>query len=244
MGNLSSAKVRQLEAINNDYRELTMMVRDRSKGVILKADRERLRLLEREKRADLAAVLTPEELTEYDLRGSLTANGVRSRLRHFEPSEAEFRALTGLQLELDLKFGISNLSAEEQVQRRAAEKELLPKIQGVLSPERFAEYQITIDGAYSQTTSFLTAAKLDPKLAHEVIGIKQELTRRADAIREDASLPTEQKNAQIALLEGEATSRLTAALGEPNFATYKKNIGSWITRLNPKPAPASRSPSP
>lgn len=241
MGNLSSEKVRQIEAINTDYNEMSALARDRSKGVLLKADKERLRLLEKEKRADLAAVLTPEELVEYDLRGSPTASSVRSRLRNFEPTEAEYRALTSLYLEIDLKYGMpSYLTAQDQALRQAEEKNLPGKIQAVLSPERYAEYKIVTDGAYRETTSFLTSANLDPKLARDVLGVKQDLVRRADAIRDDAALTAEQKNVQLAALGKEADTRLTATLGDSKFAAYKKSIGSWMTRMNPKPATPPR----
>ncbi|HEX2851703.1 MAG TPA: hypothetical protein VHO24_00590 [Opitutaceae bacterium] len=242
MGNLSSAKVRQLEAINTDYNELTTMVRERTKGgIVLKADREKLRLLEREKRADLAAVLTPEELVEYDLRASPAAGGVRNRLRNFEPSELEFRAIAALYVDLDLKYGgPSNLSAAEQAARQAAEKELPAKLQSILSPERYAEYQVTTDGAYRQTTEFMNSAKLDPKLARDVIAMKQEITRRGDAIRDDPALTPEQRAAGIAALGEEASSRLTKTLGDSNFVTYKKSAGTWMNRFNAKPASPPR----
>lgn len=242
MGNLSSAKVGQVDAINRDYSDLSMMVRERTKGgVVLKADRERLRLLERERRADLAAVLTPEELVEYDLRASPAASGVRNRLRHFEPSEAEFRAIAALYVDLDLKHGgPANLSAAERAARQADEKELPAKLQSVLSPERYAEYLITTDGAFRQTTEFMNSAKLDPKLARDVLAVKQDLTRRADAIRDDPALTPEQRTAGIAALGEEASSRLTKTLGDSNFATYKKSIGTWMNRFNAKPASAPR----
>jgi hypothetical protein len=246
MGNLSSAKVQQLEAINRDYGELTTMVRERTKGgVVLKADRERLRLLERERRADLAAVLTPEELMEYDLRASPAAGGVRNRLRHFEPTEAEFREIAALHVDLDLKYGgPSHLSAEEKAARQAAEKELPSKLQSILSPERYAEYLITTDGAYSQTTAFMNSAKLDPKLARDVLAVKQDLTRRADAIRDDPSLTPEQRTASIASLGEEATARVSKTLGDSNFAAYKKSVGTWMNRFDAKVTPTQRPRSP
>jgi hypothetical protein len=245
MGNLSSDKVRQLEAISTDYNEMMMMLRERTKGgIMLKADREKLRLLEKEQRADLAAVLTPDELLEYDLRGSSTASSVRSRLRYFQPNETEYRALAGIQLELDQKYGGANLSPEEQAQRQAAEKELPTKLQAVLSPERYADYLVMTDGAYSQTSTFLTAVNLDPKLTRDVISIKQDLTRRADAIRDNTAFTPEQKNAQLVMLADEASARLSATLGQQNFATYKKNVGTWMNRFNVKPAAPPRAGPP
>lgn len=65
-------KTRQLQSIAADYRELAEQIYARSSGIIPPEDREKLGLLEQEKNADLAKVLTPPELEEYQQRSSDT----------------------------------------------------------------------------------------------------------------------------------------------------------------------------
>ncbi len=77
------------------------MVGDRWPLSLPAADREKLALLNRERRADLERVLTPEELFEYDLRQGPTAMRLRSQLAAFQPTEEEYRAIFTVQHALD-----------------------------------------------------------------------------------------------------------------------------------------------
>lgn len=233
-GRLPVAKVQQIEAIQRDYNDLAAQVRDRSRGLVLKADREQLRLLERERRNDLAAVLTPEELLEYDLRASQTADALRNRLAFFEPSEAEFRALGQLQLEFDRQFPPGDMSAEESDRRQAAARELLGRIHASLTPERFADYQVTIDGMFPETRRFVGAYELAPSVANEIVALKQQTWRRIDELQ-GAGLTSEQRHAALQAMEQEVESRLGGLLGPDLLPRYKRSGATWLNRLRPPP---------
>src|SRR5258707_692709 len=69
-GNLSRQKVDSVQRIEDDYSEMTSAIRAAMAGITLPEDRDKLALLAREKHADLAAVLTPGELADYELRSS------------------------------------------------------------------------------------------------------------------------------------------------------------------------------
>lgn len=231
-GYLSNEKIQQVEAIRKDYDELAARVRDQSRGLVLKSDREQLRLIERERRADLAAALTPEELLEYDLRASPTSNSVRNRLNYFEPTEEEFRALTKLQLAVDQQFGTYNLSGEEQDRKRAAEKDLAANIQSALTPERWADYQVTIDGMYSETLSFVSSYNLDASVAKEIVALKQSAWKQVDAL---AGLGGEQRSAALKAIEQDVNNRLGTRLGAEVFEKYKRSGAGWMNRLRSTP---------
>ncbi|HEX2861082.1 MAG TPA: hypothetical protein VHN79_05560 [Lacunisphaera sp.] len=233
-GSIPNEKLSQIEAIRKDYDELTARVREQSRGLVLRADREQLRLLERERRADLAAVLTPEELFEYDLRASPTANSVRNRLNFFEPTEAEFRALTRLQLEFDGQYGVTNLSGPEQDRRRAAESDLTAKIQAALTPTRFNDYLVAVDGMFSQARHFVATHNLAPDIAKEIVALKQSAWKQADELNRDGITP-EQRAAGLQSLHQEVEARLSDRLGAEAFANYKRSGASWMNRLRAMP---------
>jgi hypothetical protein len=197
--------------------------------------------LEKEKRADLAAVLTPEELLEYDLRASPSAATVRRQLTYFEPTEEEYRAITKLQLEIDQRYGTSNLSGEEQDWRRAALESLPGKIQTILTPERFADYQITTDGNFRSTAGVLRSAGVDLNVVKEVVGVRQSFAEHIDKVRNQADLTPAQRADALAALANEATSQLTAKLGEKTFTRYENRAGAWLTHLRP---PSERGTNP
>jgi uncharacterized protein (DUF4415 family) len=232
-GYLSNAKIQQIEAIRKDYDDMATRVREQGKGLVLKADRAQLRLLENERRRDLEAVLSPDELREYDLRASPTANSVRNRLAYFEPTEEEYRALTTLQLEFDRQYGLNNLSGAEQDRRKTAEKNLLPQIQSVLGPERFADYRVAIDGMFSETRYFTNAYNLDPSVAKEIVALKQRTWKRIDEL-DQTGVSAEQRAATLKALQLEVENQLTSRLGADVFTKYQTGAG-WMNRLRPTP---------
>ncbi len=235
LGNLSLGKIQRVDAIVKDYEELTAHVRDRAKGLILRADREELRVLEKERRADLAAALTPEELLEYDLRASPSASGIRQRLQFFEPSEDEYRAIAKLQVALDPTYGMANLSVEEQDLRRAAEKNFPGQIRAVLSPERYADYIVTTDGNFRDTAHILRQDGVELSAVKDIVALQQSFTPRIEAVRNQPGLTPDQRAAAHAALAQEVTAQLTAKLGAATFADYENHAGGWLTRLRPTP---------
>ncbi len=238
-GVLTNDKVQQVQAIQRDYDDLAAQIRDRTKGMVLKADREALRLLERERRKDLEAALTPGELLEYDLRTGPTANNVRNRLANFEPTEQEFRALAKLQLDFDQRYGLTNLSGAEADRRHAAEKDLLAQIQAALPPERFTDYKVAIDGMFSETNHFVSAYNLAPAVAKQIVALKQSTWSQIDDLNRPG-VTAEQRATTLAALQQQVDTQLTAQLGPAIYANYKNSGATWLNRLKPAPAASSR----
>lgn len=242
-GDLPAEKVDQLEAIVADYDEMSAAVHDRMNGAALREDREQLRLLEKERRADLATLLSPAELAEYDLRSSPSAAAVRQRLTYFKPTEAEFRALASVQLEFDREYGTSNLSDAEETRRRNAEKELTARIQAILPPERFAEYQLVSDPSFRNTVSFVRSFNFDEAVAREVFTLQRDITAQAATIRGQSDISPEQRAAALTALYSTATAQLEKTIGAPGLEAYRRGgPGGWVNKLAPTPArPAAPS---
>ena len=230
-GDLPPEKIRQLEAINKDYAEMAAEIRAETLGIVFPEDEAQLDLLEKERLADLARTLSPEELEAYELRASSTANGLRNQLAAFDPTEAEFRALFEVQRAYEERYKGRTLTADESREAREA------MVAEVLSPERFAEYQVTTAGAYRPLSSLVSQLKLPAQTVGDVLGVQRDITRRATAVRNDAALTTAQRDAQLAVLAREAADRLTKSLGAEGFQSYRGGIANWLRQL-PPPAPA------
>lgn len=231
LGNISDEKADQVLEINKDYTEIAARLRDRARGVTLPEDREQLAFVEQERRADLAKVLTPDELREYDLRSSPSAITVRSRLRGFDATEEEFRALAGLQLAFDSTYGRTSLSPEQEQRRTAAAAELTTQIQALLPPERFAEYQVKTDQTYPAVAGLISQYN-SPSDAATVVGAQRDLAQRFNALRQNRDLPAAVRDAQLDALSAEANRRMAAALGSDAFSVYKRNGGPINALLN------------
>lgn len=234
-GNLPVDKIEQVEALGRDYSEMRAQVSDNAHGVTLPEDRELYRLLEQERRTELAALMTPEELLEYDLRNSPSASAVRGQTLFFEPTEEEYRALVQLRLDFDRQFGALNLSGEEQVRKRAAEAVLIQEVKGLLSPERFAEYELTANSDFRNTVNALGQFNFDLPVAREVMALRRDVTARAAAIASNPVYTAEQRAAELAALHREASSKLTSQLGPKAYESFERNsAGNWLRKLQPR----------
>ena len=244
-GNLSPDKIEQVSRINRDYTDLMAEVRAQAGGIILPEDRQKLAYVEQQRHADLAQALTPDELFEYTLRSSATANRLRDQLVAFDPSVDEFRAIFQIRQAVEAQFGdghIQNLTLDERRQRSDALNSLGDQIQAVLTPERFADYQLKTDPAYLQTNQFVASLDLPATATAQVVAVQKDMTGRMQAIIADRSLTADQRIAQLGSLAQEATTTLTATLGENGLAAYKQSVGNWLNNLERRAQPRPGAP--
>ena len=90
-----------LQQLEQDYNELSNDLRRESKGFQMPSDAEKARFLQEEKRRDLAAILSPEELAEYERRQSRTAQNLRWQMTQMDATEAEYLAIFEIRKEFD-----------------------------------------------------------------------------------------------------------------------------------------------
>ena len=145
-GDLTDTKIAQIQAINKDYNDMCAQLRSEMQGVTLPGDQTQLDLLNKEQRADLEKVLTPDELRAYDLRSSPLASRIQNQIPYFGASEAEYTALYDAQAVVNDQTAGQKLSAAELAQLRDA------AVQSVLSPERYEEYKIATSGSAPKTS--------------------------------------------------------------------------------------------
>jgi hypothetical protein len=233
--NISLAAAAALDEILNDYRDLQGEVRSESGDLLLPEDREKLEYLQREQRADIAKLLTPEQLAEYDRRQSVSARSVIGRLRYFDASEAEYLALYEVQRQFDAEYGDIHVQGAAADRRKAAEEQLKERFRTALGEARYEQFVIRTDGNYSATLNAARAAGLATAAADEVVRVQQQMKRIAAEIRSDRSTPEDEQRRRLSLLEQEAVERVSAILGERGFAQYRDSAGEWIRRLAPQP---------
>lgn len=240
-GDLPADKVSQLSTVKRDYDEMRSDIYEASRGgTMLPEDRAKLALLDKEQRADFAQVLTPQELADYDLRSSNTANQMRYNLTAFSPTEAEFRDIFKIQQAFDEKYGqmTPGMTQEQMRLRTEEQKKINEQIKTSLGPERGADYERANDHSYRQAALLAERLNLPKTAATDVWNIQKDLEKRTQALFADNSGAPETRMAQRAALVAEANTKVTAALGERGAAIYKQNGGYWLQ------APASRTTTP
>lgn len=262
-GNLPQEKIDQIARVKQDYQDLQQQIYTAAGfgldtgGVIsfLPEDRAKLALLQKEQRADIAQILTPQEFEDYELRSSSTANQMRSSLSAFKPNEEEFRAIYKLQRQFDDQYSSQTVMApgtpaaqDLNRQRMEAQKQLVSEIKAALGPERGADYERATDGNFQQINRVVERLELPPSAAVDVWSVQKEVEQKMTAWRNDRTLPPAARTEQLAALAREAEAKVTAALGPRGLEVYKQHGGFWINNLqaqaNARSVPPGATPAP
>lgn len=235
-GALPREKTEALTTLVADYKELERQIYDQQRMLPLPEDRAQLALLNEEKHTDLDALLTAAEQREYDLRSSQSAVNTRYKLKHFEPTEEEFRLLASIQIESDQSLETARLLAEKPGEiHQEAQARVEAQMLAALSPERAEEFKLTANETYDNTVYFLKRFNYEPALARELVTAQRAIEQRAAALRSQPQLSETQRAAELAALYREAKGKLANHLGPAALATYEKqsSTGGWLKKLQP-----------
>jgi hypothetical protein len=143
----------------------------------------------KESETALAAVLTPEELLDYNLRFSMTANMMRMQLAGFEPTEQEFLELFKKRKAYDDEFGMPGMTAlgkSEKEKADAAKKELDAQDKASLGDTRYADYERSQDYSFQSIYRVADKNGLTKDDAVKVYDMKNS-PRQAKKVRVDQS---------------------------------------------------------
>jgi hypothetical protein len=205
----------------------------------------RMQDIQKTMHADLAKVLTPDELFEFDLRNSNTSYGLRQELSAANPTEEEYRMLFPLYQALDAQFGQPMLSStpEEMAPREAAFQQMQEQIKVLLGPDRYAAFQDAKNYDYQQTAKIAERLDLPPTATNQVYAVQKDIQQRATAVQNDHALSAADRTTQLAALATEADTKISSVIGAPGLDAYHQYAGQWLTQLQPRPARAnSKSP--
>lgn len=231
-GNLPKDKTDQLQRISEDYDDLRQQATTAARGLMLPEDREKLALLEKEKRADLAQLLSPQEMEDYLMRTSNTTMQLRTALTAFNASEAEFRAIYQVKQAFDEKY--SNRAfydAEAMKERTAAQAQVAEQLKASLGEARYAEYARTSDRGFQAINRIAQQANLPPATAIQAYDLRTNASKESNRIYADTALSTDQKRAALASLAQNTRTQLGTTLGAEAGGTYLKIAEDWLGRI-------------
>jgi hypothetical protein len=226
-GPLPAEKLHRVHSLIQDYAELRMELQSGSLGG--PPDRDKQSLLEQERRADLEALLTPQELFEYDLRHSSTAHGLRGEYAAAQLTEAEFRSLFQLYQDHERQYPKNGQTGGAP--RTTADELLLQQVRALVDPVRAAELMQARDRQARRENQLFARLGLPLSVAGDVVTIKRDVAERANRIQGDTTLTAEQRREQLAGLVNEAGQRLNAKLGPRGLSAYRDHGGDWLERL-------------
>ena len=193
-----------------------------------------MREIMKEKDAELAKVLTPQEKEEYDLRMSQTAMMMRMQMSEFQPNEQEFRDIFKLRKDFENEYGMMGMQSnkpEERAKRETAQKELDQNIKGVLGEDRYREYKYDQDFSRSTLKDVVKEFNVPKDQAFKVFDIKSAAQEQATHIRKDQSLTPEQRQAALQAIQQETRIAVSQVLGSAAGDAYYDK-GSWLKNLS------------
>lgn len=207
-------------------------------------DPEDIRKVMKESETALAGILSPEELMDYNLRFSMTANIMRMQLASFEPNEQEFLDVFKLRKNYDDEYGMggmgtASLKGAEKEKQKAAEKELDEQVKKLLGDTRYEEYKRAQDFNFQSIYRITERENLGKDAAIKVYEMKKVAEGQATALRTDKSLSDDARKAALAGIRTETEKGIKGVLGQKGFDSYEGQAW-WLNNISPAP----KSPPP
>ncbi len=236
-GSLPDAKVNALLRIERDFQELTsgLNVTGPTTREEMEARSAQFALLEKERRADIAAALTPEEFAAWELRSSGTAMRVQNAARNLTLSEEEYRAVFAAQKEFEPNLGLNFFSSSGNDPRLAERNALNEKLRATLGEERFDTYLRSYDPNYANVATF---ADKQPGLTRAQTYSLYQLQLEAQAALTAQSRTTDSgqrpNNAETQKTWAALNEQLDALLGPTAAEAYRATgSGSYFKLFRP-----------
>jgi hypothetical protein len=236
---LSPEKRARMIALEEKYQrqlaEWAATLASRANGAPTPEDEDNLQKLHQEFDEAEKQVLTPEELAELNLRESDVADWAAS-LPGFNPTEDEWRSLTELRSQFEASQGAPADPDLTDEQRAAQQSELqsnfVNSVQGVLDPDRFAQYQLANNDQYQALHNVTQRYGLPDSVAAQGLNVQQTAQAQADQVRDNPNLSPEDQQAALNAIQQETEQTLGQMLGAQVFSTYQEYGGDWITGLS------------
>ncbi len=222
---LSPEKAVLLEALEQDYRNLNSELRDELGRVRTAADREREKLLATERQRDLAALLSPSERDLLDQQASPTASRLAARMRAFNATEEEYRAIYAIQKSFDQQTSLpANPAPGTRVPSIDNQPEFTQKIRAALGDARFADWEFSTQPHVRALADLAVSANLPPPTIRDLTALLTATAASSWKIVTDNSQPPAQRSAALAQLAAEARTQVAAQLGADIAAKYLRDV--------------------
>jgi hypothetical protein len=242
-GTLSNDKIDALAKIERDYGEMSAEAWAKRRGNVatsMEATMQTQQLMEKEKLADMAAVLTPEELAQYELRNSPTARTLMNNLRNVDITDTEYARLYQAQKAFDeANPRRATMDQNTFAQRQAAQMTFNEEVRGLLGDSRFYSYLEGADFTYANVAKTLTTyPTVTPSASYQVYRLQNELQLAMAQSSRDGR-PSPEKMAEMRTTVESYNTRLEALIGAEAAAAYRKQgMGRMFEAFRNTPRPS------
>jgi hypothetical protein len=197
----------------------------------LNAYLRQLALLERERRADLAAVLSAREFEDLQMRETAAGQLVERLLGGTTASDAQRRAVFREQQRFDDRFAPSfDVTQAALLERERARQQTQERIRGVLGDELFAAWLVGEGDDFKQASLFAARLHLPATVPLELRRVENEFTLRRLELAAVPNLPAEQRHAALLALAQQTEIRVLSMIGAGAFLNARRDVLGWLPR--------------
>ena len=229
-GELAADKREKIQASLQKFAALEAELQNHSLSGIMSAQNEQqLNELRQQQRKELAAILTPEELEQYDVRSSETAENLRAGLVGVELNEQEFLEVFRWQKKLD---DLSEASTDPfDAQLAQAEKQMEEQTRNLLGEKRFAELQRGNDPDYRDLQQLAKGYDLPAEVVRKVYDLQKQVRQARETMVElNAKGKSRGRNPELIALQRQAAATIKSWIGEKAYETYARRFGEGLAR--------------
>jgi hypothetical protein len=190
-------------------------------------DMKAMQKVQKEMDAELAAMLSPQEYEDYQLRMSQTAMTMRMQMAGFDASEQEFRDIFKIKKAYDDEYGYGATDKADQEKVNAAARERDQKLKDILGEKRAAEYERSQDYSYQAVYRVADKYGLSKDVANKVYDMRKEAQQESRKIRADQSLTPEQREEALKGIRTETENAMKTVMGDKPFQSYQSQAGGY-----------------
>ncbi len=224
--------------INSDYAAILKELRDLAgiRGTLLPSERAQLTAFENEQRRELAALLTPAELADFDAHYSPATQQLRYAVFGMSPTEEEFRKILSAQWAIEEEMRNTDKPVAQFVDfynREDLRNKLDDAVKAALGEARFADYQRAREGEFQTLARFTARAGSPLEGAVQAWDIRAAAASESRRIADDKALSDEQKGEALKSLAIKTREQFAAAVTPAAANAYLGSASaSWFNYID------------
>jgi hypothetical protein len=193
-----------------------------------------LKVVRDQRKAELAKLMTAQELEEFELRNSNTANQMGWEIREFDANEQEYRALFKIKQTFEDVVGSQSPDPDDKEAQKKwsdARKAMDEEVKRAVGDERYRDYKRGTDYQYQELARLATRQGLPKDTAKKIYDMKDAAEDQANKIRRDQALTADERREALKVIQSETENGVTQLLGEKSFKTYRDRSGYWLRNV-------------
>jgi hypothetical protein len=202
-----------VERIEGNSRRLRNELQERARAEGRELTAEEVARLRTETRRELAAVLNPEQLEEYLLRYSATAEQMRDQLRGFGADADEFRRVFRARDAYEQQVAALGNDAASAVRREELARVRDEALRQALGPERFAFYQASQSPSFRQAQEQVEQRGAPPEKVLPIFRVNEAVQQETARIQADPSLSEDQRRIALVTVQQQQRNSIERILG-------------------------------